>query len=104
MQDIDKKVEACRFQEIQEVIKVIEPGRNGSKSNIARSRTASLFCICSASAKSTGASDALYGKADCLLSNKPTRKAIIRFCKHDKLEDEEPSVSFVVRPDAVMTD
>lgn len=53
-------------------------------------------------AKSIGASDILYGRADCLFSNKPAQKAFIRFCGQKVSGKVENSVSFVITVDAGM--
>lgn len=47
------------------MIKKLGAGRNGSKINTAREQIATFLEICSALAKSTGASDVLYEEADC---------------------------------------
>lgn len=102
--DIDNNIETCCFQKIQEVINKLGSERNGSKINTVRWWTASLLEICSASAKSTVASDALNGGVDCLFNNEPARKAFLKFHKHDGLNEKKNSVSFIINLDIVMND
>lgn len=74
IKEIEKNVEARRFQRMQEMIKKLGEGRNGSKIVIARGRTASFLEIRAASARSTEASSVPYEGVDCFFKNKPARK------------------------------
>lgn len=67
--DIDKNVETCPFQKMQEVMKKLGPRRDGSTISTTRWLTDSFSEICSALAKFAEASDALYGGMNCLLTN-----------------------------------
>lgn len=79
-------------------------GTNGSKISIAKWQTATFPEMYSASAKSTGTSDVLYGGVDCSFNNELARKAFTRFCIYNGLELYEHYFSSAINLDAVLID
>lgn len=60
--------------------------------------------ICSTLADISGVKDISYCGVDCFFVNEPEWKAYRKFYKHDGVQKNENSISFVITLDAIMTD